>query len=182
MPTVVSARYWVQRVQMSEVRLSEYQEKWPSQYAQVAAELRSAALGPDFVLEHIGSTAVTGLCAKPVLDVLLGVATLDVVESRISALASLGFAYRPEYELRIPDRRYFVRPEGTTPRVHLHAVDLGGALWLQHLRFRDALRDNAEIMRTYADLKRHLAVLHAADKAAYTEAKAPFIRRVLDAC
>lgn len=123
---------------MSEVRLGEYQETWPSQYAQVANELRSAAPGPDFV-------------------------------------------YGPEHELQIPDRRCFVRAQGVTPRAHLHAVVLGGPLWPQHLRFRDVLRANEDIMLAYAGLKRHLAVLLAADKAAYTEAKAPFIMRVPDA-
>ena len=165
---------------MPEVHLSDYQDTWPSQYAQVAAELRSAITHPGIVVEHIGSTAVPGLCAKPVLDVLLGGAALDEVQSSVAALASLGFVYRPEYELQIPDRRYFVRAEGVTPRVHLHAVVLGGTLWRQHLEFRDALRGNENITQAYAGLKRHLAVLHASDKAAYTEAKAPFIKRVLD--
>lgn len=166
---------------MSEVHLSEYQDTWPSQYAQVAAELRSVITGPGVVVEHIGSTAVPGLCAKPVLDVLLGVAALDEAKAGVGALSSLGFVYRPEYELQIPDRRYFVRAEGTTPRVHLHSVVLGGPLWLQHLRFRDALREDEGIRRAYAELKRRLAEQHASDKAAYTEAKAPFIKRVLAA-
>jgi GrpB-like predicted nucleotidyltransferase (UPF0157 family) len=91
---------------------------------------------PGAVLEHIGSTSVPGLCAKPVLDVLLGVSSLGDVEASISALASAGFMYRPSYEVAIPDRRYFVRPEGETVRVHLHAVLLGGPLWQQHLYFR----------------------------------------------
>jgi GrpB-like predicted nucleotidyltransferase (UPF0157 family) len=134
---------------------------------------------PGAVLEHIGSTSVPGLCAKPVLDVLLGVSSLGDVEASISALASAGFMYRPSYEVAIPDRRYFVRPEGETVRVHLHAVLLGGPLWQQHLYFRNALRKEPLLLEQYAVLKRALAAAHAGDKAAYTEAKAPFIRQVL---
>jgi GrpB-like predicted nucleotidyltransferase (UPF0157 family) len=114
-----------------------------------------------------------------VLDIVLGVAALDEMETRAPALARIGFNYRPEYQLLIPGRRYFVRAEGKAPRVHLHAVILGGTLWGQHLRFRDALREDQELMQSYAALKRLLAVVHATDKTAYTDAKAPFIRQVL---
>ena len=166
---------------MAELLVVDYQPDWPAQYAQVAAELVSILAGPGVVLEHIGSTAVPGLCAKPVLDIALGVAALAVVEARIDALGERGFTYRPGYESEIPDRRYFVRPAGPLPRVHLHAVVVGGTLWRQHLGFRDALREDPGLAQSYAGLKRDLAVVHASDKAAYTEAKAPFIRQVLAA-
>lgn len=164
---------------MSGLVVIEYQNQWPSQYAQVEAELRSAISIPGMALEHIGSTAVPGLCAKLVIDIVLGVSALDQVEEEIPALVRLGFAYRPEYEKLIPDRRYFVRAEGHTPRVHLHGIILGGTLWLQHLQFRDALREDRNLMLSYATLKQRLALLHASNKAAYTHAKAPFIEQVL---
>ncbi len=164
---------------MADLSLIEYQDAWPLQFAGVAAELRTIFTAPRFALEHIGSTAVPGLCAKPVFDVVLGAAALHEVEAQIPALARHDFAYRPEYEVQIPGRRYFVRAAGATLRVHLHAVVVGGPLWGEHLRFRDALRGDAALMQSYAALKRYLAVLHAADKTAYTEAKAPFIRQVL---
>ena len=164
---------------MSELFLSEYQDTWPQQLLQVAEQLRASVPVPGAVLEHIGSTSVPGLCAKPVLDILLGINSLGEVEAWIHSLGSAGFMYRPEYEVAIPDRRYFVRPEAQTARVHLHAVVLGGLLWRQHLHFRDALRQEPLLREQYATLKRGLAIAHAADKAAYTEAKAPFIRQVL---
>jgi GrpB-like predicted nucleotidyltransferase (UPF0157 family) len=164
---------------MAELVLSEYQDTWPEQFLRAAEQLRASVPVPGAVLEHIGSTSVPGLCAKPVLDLLLGVSSLGAVEASIAALASAGFVYRPEYEVAIPDRRYFVRPEGPTVRVHLHAVLLGGPLWQQHLYFRNALRQEPQLREQYAALKRSLAVAHTGDKAAYTEAKAPFIRQVL---
>jgi GrpB-like predicted nucleotidyltransferase (UPF0157 family) len=114
-----------------------------------------------------------------VLDLLLGVNALGEAEAAIPSLASAGFVYRPEHEVAIPDRRYFVRPEGQTLRVHLHAVLLGGLIWQQHLYFRDVLRQQPFLREQYATLKRSLLALHAEDKAAYTEAKAPFISQVL---
>jgi GrpB-like predicted nucleotidyltransferase (UPF0157 family) len=164
---------------MSELVLSEYQDTWREQFSRVAEQLRASVSDPSAVLEHIGSTSVPGLCAKPVLDVLLGVSSLGEVEASIPTLASAGFVYRPEYEAAIPDRRYFVRPEGQIMRVHLHAVLLGGPIWHQHLYFRKTLRQDPLMREHYATLKRSLAVAYAGDKAAYTEAKAPFIRQVL---
>ena len=167
---------------MSELQLVEYDDAWPSQFLRVAEQVRRAVPSPGTTVEHIGSTAVPGLCSKPVLDILLGVASLAEVEASIPALVAAGFVYRPEYESQIPDRRYFVKPSGDFPRVHLHAVGRGGALWRQHLHFRDQLRGDARLMLSYAALKRRLASLHPCDKNAYTEAKAPFVQQVLSAC
>lgn len=166
---------------MLQVQLLEYQDTWPGQFLSVAEEVRSAIAVRSAVIEHIGSTSVPGLCAKPVLDILVGVTSLAEAEAGVPALFAAGFLYRPEYEQAIPDRRYFARPEGPLPRVHLHAVLLDGALWRQHLGFRDALRQDPRLARSYAALKRHLAMRHGSDKSAYTEAKAPFIRQVLAA-
>ena len=130
-------------------------------------------------IEHIGSTSVPGLCAKPVLDILVGAQSLAAVTCRTAKLEEAGYLYRPEYEAEIPDRRYFVRPAASQPRVHVHAVVQGGALWLTHLAFRDALRSSPELSREYATLKRQLAAQYREDKAAYTEAKSPFIARVV---
>lgn len=152
---------------------------WPAQFASLAAEL-APCLPARAQLEHIGSTAVPGLCAKPVLDLLLGVGALaEVDDALIAALARLGYGYRPAYEAQIPERRYFVREAGLLPRVHLHAVQRGGVIWRAQLGFRDALRDSPKLRDEYAGLKQALALQHAGDKSAYTEAKSPFIRQVL---
>ena len=164
---------------MLQVQVLEYQDTWPGQFSAVAEEIRSAVAVPSAVIEHIGSTSVPGLCAKPVLDILVGVTSLAEAEAAVPALFAAGFVYRPEYEQAIPDRRYFVRSPGRYLRVHLHAVVLGAALWKQHLQFRNHLREDAKLRESYSALKRELALAHAADKAAYTAAKAPFIQQVL---
>lgn len=164
---------------MSSVQLASPSPLWPEAFSALAGALAPVFAGTDTRIEHIGSTAVPGLVAKPVLDVLVGVPALDIVESRRGALEALGFRYRPEYEDVLPQRRYFTREPGPGLRVHLHAVVTGSPLWAGHLAFRDALRGDDALRDAYAAMKQSLAVRFAHDKAAYTEAKAPFIAQVL---
>lgn len=177
---------------MSAVVLSPYSERWPQQFERIRDEVSrvfSDAHAADdepigsmsVEIQHIGSTSVPGLCAKPVIDVLLGASTLARIEAKIGALAALGYIYVSKYERELPMRRYFVRDaEGERPRVHLHGVVLDSPIWREHLGFRDALRADPALRDRYATLKTELAERHADDKAAYTEAKAPFIRTVID--
>lgn len=169
---------------MAEVMLVDHQPAWPAQFQRAAAAIEAVFAGVPVRLEHIGSTAVPGLCAKPVLDLLLGVPHLEAVERRIDALVALGYVYRPGYETALPERRYFVRAAETgreaglaLPRLHLHAVVTGGGFWRRHLAFRDALRAEPALAAAYAHLKRDLARRHAHDKAAYQAGKDGFIVR-----
>lgn len=164
---------------MSTVTLVEYQDSWPADFQTISHELAGVFSGIPVEIEHIGSTAVPQLCAKPVIDVLLGVADLSLVEARIKDLSELGYEYRAEYERELPFRRYFVRPPGVGPRVHLHATVLGASLWTRHMAFREALRTSPDVRAQYAVLKRELAARYCDDKSAYTAAKAPFILAVL---
>ena len=101
-----------------------YDPAWPGCFIDVRAGLRGF-FGEAVAIEHIGSTAVPGLAAKPVIDVLLGAGTLGEIELRVGALRAAGWNYVPEHEDELPMRRYFVRPAGATPRINLHAVVLG---------------------------------------------------------
>jgi GrpB-like predicted nucleotidyltransferase (UPF0157 family) len=157
----------------------EYQSSWPLQFQAIRSELTTIFIADSTGIEHIGSTSVAQLCAKPVIDVMVGVKQLREVEQHIPALAELGFRYRPEHEVEIPERRYFVRQLHDQPRVHLHILVLGGLLWRRHLSFRNALREDTELKASYAELKRKLATQHCTDKQAYTAAKAPFILAAL---
>lgn len=162
------------------VEIIEYQQSWPQAFGRVARELEAVMVDHAVWIEHIGSTAVPGLCAKPVLDILMGVSSLAEIEAEIQRFAERGYRYRPEHEARIPERRYFVKEAGpAVPRIHLHAVVRDGRLWQEHLAFRDALRRDPRISAQYARLKRKLAVDQGLGKSAYTEAKTPFIRSVL---
>ena len=146
-----------------------YDPNWPDVY-QAEQALILDAIGPHLAaLEHVGSTSVPGLAAKPVIDMMAGLRKLADAQGCIGPLAALGYAYRPEYEARLPERRYFVRPS-----FHLHVVERSSDFWVWHLAFRDALRADPR----YALLKRRLAACYGADREGYTEAKSVFIRSV----
>ncbi len=164
---------------MSHVVVDPYSTRWPVAFDAVRGELSSAFVPVEAAIEHIGSTSVPGLAAKPVIDVLVGVRALADVESRIAALGACGYDYIHKYERELPMRRYFVKPSVSSLRIHVHAVERGSRLWREHLAFRDALRADAGLRVRYQQLKLQLAAAHADDKSAYTAAKAPFIQSVL---
>ena len=164
---------------MSAVIVAPYCPQWPLRFAEVRAELLAAFASSAIEVEHIGSTAIPGLAAKPIIDVLLGANELAIIESKISTLGDLGYEYISKYQGEFPNRRYFVRPAGSSPRVNVHAVALGSTFWQEHLTFRNVLRSDASLVAQYEQLKLRLATKFAHDRPSYTEAKAPFIQAVL---
>jgi GrpB-like predicted nucleotidyltransferase (UPF0157 family) len=164
---------------MSAVVLTPYSPDWPTQFHAIREDLLAVFTALVVTIEHVGSTSVHGLSAKPVIDVLLGARSLGDIESKIKPLSEIGYSYVPKYEREIPMRRYFVKSSATMMRVHLHAVELGSRIWREHLAFRDRLRVDADLCAQYQALKLRLAEEFADDKAAYTAAKSPFIQSVL---
>lgn len=164
---------------MSSIVLSPYSHEWPKIFAR-ERDLLVPAFNPiSFEVEHIGSTAVPGLTAKPVIDILLGAASLAAIESRIDHLGAIGYEYVTKYERELPLRRYFVKSSTASNRVHLHAVERGTRIWREHLAFRDMLRSDSRLCSSYEALKKDLAANFSGDKAAYSAAKAPFIQSAL---
>jgi GrpB-like predicted nucleotidyltransferase (UPF0157 family) len=161
------------------VVLSTYSPLWPAVFEFERGRLQSILGADAAVIEHIGSTAVPGLGAKPIIDVMAGVADLAMVERRMDALVADGYRYVPEFELAFPQRRYFVKTHAQPGNFHLHAVVLGSAFWKSHLAFRDALRSDPALAAKYWRLKQRLAARYPNDREAYSEAKNAFIREVL---
>lgn len=157
-----------------------YDPAWPHRFEPERAALASIFPPPLASIEHIGSTAVPGLGAKSVIDIMLGVGELSLVDERITKIEDLGYEYVPEYEEKLPGRRYFRKPRVRPRSHHLHAVPRGGEFWSRHLRFRDILRGNPDVAREYFALKRRLARRHGDDRIAYTEAKSQFIDGCLE--
>ena len=164
---------------MSGVTIEPYCDGWPAVFHAVKAEILLVFAPNAPAIEHIGSTSVTGLAAKPVIDVMLGVAEFKDVEEKIPALSQIGYNYIPKYEKELPMRRYFVKSALGALRVHLHSVEVNGRLWQEHLKFRDTLRADPKLAAEYQALKFGLAHEFAMDKSAYTAAKAPFIQAIL---
>jgi len=152
--------------------------RWPILFEQAAAEL-STALGPAMLaVHHVGSTAVAGLCAKPILDLLVSVPSFSGAERLVPQLRELGYEFRPNEE--IPDRHYFRRPPGGEIRTHHLSLAESSSRHLQvTLAFREALRRDAELASAYARLKLELARRFPFDRPAYIEGKSPFVQQVL---
>jgi len=130
--------------------------------------------------EHVGSTAVRGLAAKPIIDLMAGVASLDDAESATPLLAPHGWhLVPPELDGR-PWRRFFVKVEDGHRRAHLHLMRTGTRRWAEQIAFRDALIADATLCAEYAALKYTLSETFRDDREAYGDAKAAFIQRVLD--
>src|SRR5580704_6063812 len=133
-------------------------------------------------VEHVGSTAVPGLAAKPVIDLMASVSDPDAVVRRAGErLAADGWCYVPPELDQRPWRRFFVKPDAAGQRrvAHLHVIQAGHPRWAEQIAFRDALRRDDQLARDYADLKLRLASEHADDREAYTHGKAAFVAAAL---
>jgi len=161
----------------------DYDPRWPRFFDEEKTNILRV-IGPMVLrIEHIGSTAVPGLAAKPIIDIMAGVKHLSDATWCIQPLKTLGYEYVPEYEKHIPDRRYFRkgnRPgleQGSTH--HLHMVEAKGEFWERHLLFRDYLREHSEEAGRYADLKKTLASRFSSDRESYTSAKTGYSQEIV---
>jgi GrpB-like predicted nucleotidyltransferase (UPF0157 family) len=161
------------------VQLVPYTSTWATLFQAERARLQQA-LGAEAVdIQHIGSTAIPGLAAKPILDLGIAVATEAVVKVCIPRLAALGYSYRG---YRGPEQGHFFDqgPEGQLTH-YLHMLLHREPGWLNYLHFRDYLRSHPAARDAYQQLKQELAARYAADRAAYSAAKAGFIQSILAA-
>lgn len=151
--------------------------QWPARF-EAERRLLQPLLAPWLAgpIEHIGSTAVPGLAAKPVLDILAPVHSLAGSTGAIAAAAGLDYVYHP---YRAEAMHWFCKPSPAHRTHHLHLVPWGSALWRDRLAFRDALRHSPALAAEYQALKQRLAAQFADDREAYTDAKGPFIAAVL---
>lgn len=127
-------------------------------------------------IEHVGSTAVAGLCAKPVIDVMVGVVSLTVSLPVKDVLRDAGYQYS-EYKTDV--MHWFCKPSFAFRTHHIHVIPFESPLWNARLKFRDALRADPALRAEYAALKLELAKRFEFDREGYTDAKTPFIERVL---
>jgi GrpB-like predicted nucleotidyltransferase (UPF0157 family) len=156
------------------ITIVDYDEDWPTEYEAEKTRLVAQIGGLAVEIEHVGSTAVPGIAAKPVIDIMPGVRSMADAEACIEGMRRLGYEYVPEFEEALPDRRYF-RKGHPEQKLHVHIVQIGGEFWRRHIAFRDYLRAHPEAADEYAALKRRLAAQHPRDSHAYTHAKSEFI-------
>jgi len=159
------------------VEVVDYDPTWPARFLAERA-LLEPLLGPWLagLAEHIGSTAVPGLPAKPVIDLMAPVVSLEASRPAIAAMARAGYCH---YPYKAETMHYFCKPSPSLRTHHPHLVPFPSPAWLQRLAFRDALRGDPGLAAQYADLKCGLATRFQMDREAYPATKAPFIRKVL---
>ena len=160
------------------VRLVPYDARWPRLFreeeARLAAAVEAAGL-PPIRFEHVGSTAVPGLVAKPVLDIA-GARAADVTAATyVPVFESAGYSYRGHGGL--PGRDFFRR--GAVRSHHLHLVESGSEHWRRYLGFRDALRADPRLAERYATVKLELARRYPRDREAYIEGKKEVVEAIL---
>lgn len=166
---------------MDEIEIVDYDLRWPFLFDEEATCLR-AVLDPSMIvgLEHFGSTAIPGLAAKPIIDILIAVPSLAIARATfVEALRKLDYIYWADNPKK--DRMFFVKgmpPFGSKRSHHVHVTELTGELW-QRLAFRDYLRAHPEESATYERLKKRLAVAHQTDRDAYTDAKSAYVESVM---
>ncbi|MDQ3865115.1 MAG: GrpB family protein [Actinomycetota bacterium] len=157
-----------------------YDETWPSLFEVERARIERA-IGPwALEIEHVGSTAVPGLAAKPVIDIMVGVRSLEDSPVLVERLTGIGYEYVPELELQIPFRRYFRKLRAGRRTHQIHLVERSNSEWWdRHMLFRDYLRAHPEVAEKYARLKQELSGRFEEDRMAYTDAKTGFISEVV---
>lgn len=158
-----------------DVFVVDYDPAWPERFERerglIAGALGDLALG----IEHIGSTAVPGCAAKPVIDIMIGLRALAEGDRCVAPLEAIGFEFRGDGG--IEEHLYFRR--GMPRTHHLHMVERDGSYWVGHLAFRDLLRSSSQLTQEYGELKKRLAAAYRTQRVEYTEAKTPFIEAAL---
>lgn len=158
------------------ISIVDYDPTWPLRFEELAARMRAALGAPVLRIEHIGSTAVPGLAAKPVIDIDVVANSPRELEATILRLAQIGYVH--EGDLGVQGREAFRSPAGDTQH-HLYLLVEGAAELKRHLAFRDALRADPRLRDAYSKLKRSLAHQHPRDRDAYTSGKSEFVLATL---
>jgi len=172
------ANLWFERTLGDEpIQVMPYDPGWPARF-EAERERLEAVIGNWTTggVHHVGSTAVPGLSAKPIVDILVGVDSLEVSRACFGPLAGLEYLYAPY----LPEQmHWFCKPDPSRREFHLHLIPTDSQRYRDELAFRDRLRADPALADAYASLKRDLAARFREDREAYTGAKADFIRRAL---
>ena len=161
------------------VELKDHDSAWTNLYEQEKQLLLDTFGNRIVAVEHIGSTAISGIPAKPIIDMNVAVESLDDIDDFIKKLPELGYEYIPER--RYADRQFFPKGPSECRTHHLNLVELDSqTAWKNQLLFRDYLRENEDARNQYAELKRKLADEYADNREEYTESKSAFVLQVIE--
>jgi GrpB-like predicted nucleotidyltransferase (UPF0157 family) len=159
------------------VHVVDYNPRWPELFRTESAMLLGLASNPIIDIEHFGSTAVPGLRAKPIVDIMASVRNLDDADEFAPHLEAIGYEL---VQFRFRNRRFYAKALGAEAGYQLHLVPLTAWPHKNELLFRDWLRTHADVAAAYAQLKTELAQRFSSDRRAYTDAKAAFVQAVVN--
>ena len=157
------------------VVLKEYSDQWPILFHQEQQRLLQALESTNPAVEHIGSTAIPGMPAKPIVDIAVGIKDPRELQPTIDRLQAIGYVFKGE--MGIPGRQFFTL--GSPISYHLHLVLLDGPIWSEHMLFRQKLTTDAQLASQYVAIKKELAAKYPSNRKAYTIGKANFIESAL---
>lgn len=159
------------------INIVAYDPEWPARFEEERPALADTIGGfATGGIHHVGSTAVPDLDAKPIIDILIGVESLDASRPTFDPLARLGYMYAPYLA---DEMHWFCKPNPSRRTHHLHLAPVSGRRYRDELDFRDQLRANPDLAQRYADLKRSLAHRFERDREGYTQAKTTSISEIL---
>lgn len=165
---------------MDEIEIVDYNPDWVNMFEREAKSIRNIVGNLIAEIQHIGSTAVPGLAAKPVIDIMIGLRDLSDGKNIIQPLEDLGYVFWADNPN--PEKMFFVKgmpPYGKKRTHHVHVVEIDGEFWQRRL-FRDYLRIHPEEALIYEKFKRDLAVRFRDDREAYTEGKSDYVAEVME--
>ncbi len=158
------------------IRVVPHREEWTAQF-DIEAEKLKTIFGDQVInIHHIGSTAIGGIVAKPIIDILIEVKDIQAVNQHNSAMKELG--YIPKGEYGIPGRRFFIKGSEINRTHHVHIFENGDSQVSRHINFRDYLNLHPDVARAYSKLKQELAEKYPHDIESYMEGKSKFIEEV----
>ncbi len=161
-----------------------YDPRWPAIYEEEKRRILRVAGRSIIGIEHIGSTAVVGLAAKPIIDIMAGVIDPSDADKLLPLLKGIGYE---DVTRQSGDLEWYYclgkvnrEEENRLQNFHLHLMKFRSETWKRHILFRDFLRNNREAALKYGELKRRLAAEHSFDRESYTKAKTGFITSVVN--
>lgn len=160
------------------VTVVEYRPEWRKMFDDEKRIIQTALGDVPAQIEHIGSTAVAGLAAKPIIDLMVGLEDFSIADSVVPKIEALGYEYIQKYEAVMPFRRFFIKEQDGRRTHQIHMVGISSEFWERHVLFRDYLRQNPNVAEQYASLKKELAGREWEDVNEYADAKTEFIREI----
>lgn len=158
------------------IEATSYKPEWPERFEEEARELASIFGDEIVATHHIGSTAIPGISAKPIIDILVEVRDIERIDDFNAEMVARG--YVPKGEFGIPRRRFFIKGSETARTHHIHVFEVGNPESVRHLAFRDHLRTHAEAAQAYSRLKEELARRFPHDIDAYIAGKDGFVEEI----